>query len=164
MIQKNKSRKRALLKYLLSAPIFVLMLMLSSARVDSYPASHSSNTIATHDIPNFMQEDKNKVFTAVEQEPKFPGGEDAFMKFLGTNIKYPAEMKKKKAQGKVFVSFIVEEDGSLSNMKVLRDAGYGSGKESVRVLSMSPKWQPGIQNGKKVRVQYTVPISFTLKS
>ena len=164
MIQKNKSLKRALLKYLLPAPIFVLLLILSSARVDSYPDSHSSNTTVANEIPGFVQDSKNKVFTEVEKAPSFPGGEDAFMKFLGTNIKYPAEMKKKKAQGKVFVSFIVEEDGSLSNMKVLRDAGYGSGKESVRVLSMSPKWRPGVQNGKKVRVQYTVPINFTLKS
>jgi protein TonB len=138
------------------------MLMLSSARIESYSPSKLSNTTAVNEIPDFMQ-DKSKVFTVVEQEPKFPGGEDAFAKFLGTNIKYPAEMKQKKVQGKVFVSFIVEADGSLSTMKILRDLGYGSGKESVRVLSMSPKWQPGVQNGKKVRVQYTIPISFTLK-
>lgn len=72
-------------------------------------------------------------------------------------------MREKKVQGKVFIGFIVEKDGSLSNLKVLREPGYGSGKEALRVMSLSPKWEPGIQNKKKVRVQYTIPISFTLK-
>ena len=71
-------------------------------------------------------------------------------------------MREKGVEGKAFMSFIVEQDGSLSNIKVLKEPGYGSGKEASRVLALSPKWNPGIQNGHKVRVQYNVPISFAL--
>jgi len=71
-------------------------------------------------------------------------------------------MREKKIQGKVFVQYVVETDGSLSNVKALRGPGYGAEEESVRVISTSPKWKPGIQNGKAVRVQYTVPVNFSL--
>jgi TonB family protein len=163
MIQKNKSRKRALLKYLLSAPMFVLMLILSSATVDRYSAKPNSK-MDNYEIADSPQTHKDPVFTVVEQEPSFPGGEHKFLEYLSHNIKYPAEMKKKKVEGKVFISFIVEKDGSLSNIKVVRGLGYGSGEEAVKALKTSPKWEPGIQNGKKVRVQYTMPINFSLKA
>ena len=162
MIQKNKSRKRALLKYLLSAPVFVLMLVLSSATVNKYPGNTPTVSTKNDKLPVFQQKD-NKVFTVVEHEPTFPGGQNAFVKFLGQNMKYPALMKQKKVEGRAIISFIVEEDGSLSSMKILRDPGYGAGKEAVRGLGMSPKWEPGIQNHHKVRVQYVIPINFTLK-
>ncbi len=163
MIQKNKSRKRALLKYGLSAPLFVLMLILSSATFDSYSATIKRNAMAGNEILNSSQTDKGRVFTAVEKEPSFPGGEKKFAAYLGHNIKYPALMRQKKVEGTVVISFIVEKDGSLSSLKVLREPGYGSGKETIRVLSTSPKWEPGVQKGEKVRVQYTIPINFTLK-
>jgi TonB family protein len=162
MIQKNKSRKRALLKYLLSAPVFILMLILSSATIDNYSAKLRP-AVANDEVSDPPQTDKGKVFTAVEKEPSFPGGVKKFAAYLGHNIKYPALMKQKKVEGKVFLSFVVEKDGSLSNIKVVRDIGYGAGDEAKRVLSLSPKWEPGIEKGKKVRVAYTIPISFTLK-
>jgi TonB family protein len=164
MIQKNKSRKRALLKYGLSAPLFVLMLILSSATFDNYSATIKRNAMAGNDRLNSSQTDKGPVFTVVEKEPSFPGGENKFAAYLGHNIKYPALMRQKKVEGTVVISFIVEKDGSLSSLKVLREPGYGSGKETIRVLSTSPKWEPGVQKGKKVRVQYTIPINFTLKN
>ncbi len=101
-------------------------------------------------------------FAAVEKLPSFPGGEKAFSMFLANHIKYPKEAKDQKMQGRVIVSFIVEKDGSLTNIKILRDIGGGAGPEAVRVLSESPAWNPGIQNGKKVRVSYTMPVNFTL--
>ena len=163
MIQKNKSQKKSLLKYLLSAPLFVLMLILSSATINHDSTKSRSNALANNKL-QATQKPKDKVFTVVEKAPSYPGGLDNFYKFLAANIHYPAEMREKKVEGKVFVSFIVEEDGSLSNMKILREPGYGSGKETVRVMKLSPKWIPGVQNGKKVRVQYTVPVTFTLKA
>lgn len=163
MIQKNKSRKRALLKYGLSAPLFPLMLILSSATADNYSARTKRNAMSGNEILNSSQTDKGPVFTAVEKAPSFPGGEHKFAAYLGHHIKYPALMRQKKVEGRVLISFIVEKDGSLSSLKVLREPGYGSGKETLRVLSLSPKWEPGVQNGKKVRVQYTIPINFTLK-
>ncbi|WP_419802005.1 TonB family protein [Mucilaginibacter sp.] len=101
-------------------------------------------------------------FAAVEMLPSFMGGDKAFSMFLASHIKYPKEAKDQKIQGRVIVSFIVEKDGSLSNIKVLRDIGGGAGREAVRVLSESPAWNPGIQNGRKVRVSYTMPVNFAL--
>jgi len=102
------------------------------------------------------------VFTAVEVSPEFPGGEAAFGKFLQINIRYPAEDHKNKVQGKVYVQFVVERDGSLTDMKILRSPSETMSAETIRVLQLSPKWHPGIQHGKPVRVQYTVPINFSL--
>jgi len=159
MIQKNKSQKSALLKYLLAVPLFVLMLTLSSASIAKNEAVISSEKATL--LP---QQKDTRIFTAVEHAPDFPGGVDKFYKFLQQNIKYPAEARNKKVEGKVFVSFIVEKDGALSNLKIIRDLGAGCGNEALRVMKLSPKWNPGVQNGHKVRVQYTLPIAFTLKA
>ena len=161
MIQKNKSQKSALLKYLLSAPLFMLMLILSSATLDNKEKNKPSPQPETGVL--IPQNRKDIVFTTVEQEPSFPGGINSFSKFLVANIKYPSQARAKNVEGKVFISFIVEENGSLSDIKIVRDIGYGCGKEALRVMKLSPKWKPGIQNGHKVRVQYTIPISYTLK-
>ncbi|MGV8877685.1 MAG: TonB family protein [Sphingobacteriaceae bacterium] len=102
-------------------------------------------------------------FDKVEQLPKFPdGGDAAFGKYLASNIKYPAIAKENKIEGRVIVSFIVELDGALSDIKVLRDIGGSCGEEAIRVLKASPKWIPGMQNGKAVRVAYTCPITFNI--
>lgn len=102
------------------------------------------------------------IFSSVEINPSFPGGEAAFRQFLVNNVKYPKAAKDANVTGRVFVQFIVEPDGSLSNMKALRDPGSGLGNEALRVLGLSPNWTPGVQNGRPVRVQYTVPINFSL--
>ena len=159
MIQKNKSHKSALLKYLLVVPLSLLMLTLSSATMVKNEVEVTSEKASL-----FPQQKDTRVFTEVEHAPSYPGGINNFFQFLQQNIKYPVEAKNKKVEGKVFVSFIVEEDGSLSNLKVLRDPGAGCGAEALRVMKLSPKWNPGIQNKHKVRVQYTMPISFTLKA
>jgi protein TonB len=104
-----------------------------------------------------VEEDNNIYNTAgIEVKPDFPGGLDKFYKFIGKNFQVPEEEGLK---GKVFVTFVVEKDGSLTDIKVLRDIGYGTGKEAIRVLKSCPKWNPGEQNGKKVRVLYSLPIS-----
>ncbi|HEY1007628.1 MAG TPA: M56 family metallopeptidase, partial [Sphingobacteriaceae bacterium] len=102
-------------------------------------------------------------FASVEQLPKFPGGDEQFGKYLAGNLRYPAEAKEKHIAGRVFVSFIVEKDGALTDIKVLRGLGYGTDEEAVRVLKASPKWTPGMKEGKKVRVQFTIPIFFQLE-
>jgi protein TonB len=108
------------------------------------------------------EEDPNKIFTSVEQVPEFPGGLDAFGRYLGKNIRYPAVARENGTQGRVIVSFVCERDGSLTDVKVARGIGDGCDEEAVRVIKSSPKWKPGIQNGRPVRVAYSVPISFTL--
>jgi protein TonB len=95
----------------------------------------------------------------IEVKPDFPGGLQEFYKFIGKNYKTP---NVKNLKGKVFVMFVIEKDGSLTDIKVLRDIGHGTGEEAVRVLKECPKWLPGEQNGQKVRVLYSLPISIQL--
>ena len=111
-----------------------------------------------------VTEDDNKIFTAVENEPSYPGGIEKFYAYLGKNIRYPAVAKENNVSGKVFVTFVVEKDGSLTDVKVVRGIGSGCDEEAMRVLKASPKWKAGIQNGRPVRVQYTMPINFALQT
>ncbi len=105
---------------------------------------------------------ETEFFITVEKMPSFPGGEEELMKFLAENLEYPQDAREKGIQGKVYVTFIVEADGSVSNVKVLRDIGGGCGDEAARVVKTMPKWEPGKQKGKAVRVQYNLPVKFVL--
>lgn len=91
----------------------------------------------------------------IDKKPEFPEGIDAFYGFVGKNFIVPYAALK----GKVYVTFIIEKDGSISNIKVLRDLGHGTGAEAIRVLSICPKWIPGEKNGQKVRCLYSLPIT-----
>ena len=104
-----------------------------------------------------VEEDNTVYNTAgIEVKPDFPGGMEKFYNFISKNYRTPEEEGLK---GKVYVTFVVEKDGSLTDIKVLRDIGYGTGKEAIRVLKATPKWNPGEQNGKKVRCTFSLPIS-----
>lgn len=95
---------------------------------------------------------------AVKSEPQFPGGIEEFYKFIGKNFKTPSEITKNKIKAKVFIQFMIEKDGSLSEFKIVKDPGYDVGDEAIRVLKLSPNWIPGTEDGKPVRVLYTLPI------
>ena len=102
------------------------------------------------------------VYNAVEKMPEFPGGEQAMMKFIAENVTYPEKAKEEGVMGRVFLSFVVEKDGSVNEVRVLRGIGGGCDEEAVRVIKSMPKWKPGIQDGKAVRVNYQIPIHFKL--
>jgi TonB family protein len=104
----------------------------------------------------------SKIYQVVEVLPNFPGGMNNFINYLSANLRYPAADKDNNIQGKAVMQFVVEQDGSLSHIQVIRSPSIAMGQEAARVLASSPKWTPGIQNGKPVRAQYTIPISFTL--
>ncbi len=104
-----------------------------------------------------------EIFTVVESMPEFPGGMGELMKYLATNIKYPPLAKESGIQGRVFINFVVEPDGKISNVKVLRGIGGGCDEEAVRVVESMPKWKAGKQRGKPVRVSYNLPVKFTLQ-
>jgi protein TonB len=108
------------------------------------------------------EDDPNKIFTSVEKVPEFPGGIDAFYKYLQKTIHYPAVARENNTQGRVIISFVCEKDGSLTDVSVARGIGDGCDEEAMRVIKASPHWRPGIQNGRPVRVRYSVPIAFTL--
>ncbi|MBB2146540.1 TonB family protein [Pedobacter sp. LMG 31464] len=101
-------------------------------------------------------------FVTMETPPTYPGGLDKFYDFLGKTMKYPDSAVKNNVQGSVFVSFTVEKDGSLNDIKVDRKLGGGTDEEAVRVLKLSEKWNPGMQNGKVVRVKYNIPVKFAI--
>lgn len=109
------------------------------------------------------EEDEQVIFQVVENDPEFPGGIEAMYKFLAQNIKYPQLARENNITGRVYVTFVVEKDGSVSGVKVLRDIGGGCGAEAVRVVKSMPKWTPGKQRGKAVRVQYNLPVNFNLQ-
>ena len=104
-----------------------------------------------------------EVFLIVEEPPTFPGGDAALYKWLGENLKYPEEAKELGIQGRVFVSFVVEPDGSTSNVVVKRGIGGGCDEEAIRIVKAMPKWAAGKQRGQPVRVQFNLPIKFTLQ-
>lgn len=182
MLQKNKSHRMALVKYGLSAPLFILMMVLSSATINNSNTISVINTKAdkvfstpaskvteiTIDEPPKVDErqvaggDTTPVYTAVERVPEFPGGLEAFGKFLATNIKYPASAREQKIQGRVIITFVVERDGSLSNERIVRGITNDLDNEALRVMKLSPHWKPGMQGNRPVRVQYSVPINFAL--
>ena len=104
------------------------------------------------------------VFKIVEQMPQYPGGDDAMMKFIQKNIKYPDLERESDIQGRVVLGFIVNVDGSLSDITVRKSVSHGLDKEAIRVVKLMPNFIPGRQQGKAVRVQYMLPIMFKLAS
>ncbi|MFC3364221.1 energy transducer TonB [Pedobacter fastidiosus] len=118
--------------------------------------------------PNFKKPSKDSIpngtfdFVSVEKQPEFPGGLKAFYQYLGQNIKYPKEAAKNKIYGRVFLSFTVEKNGELTDIKVTRGVSRDIDAEAVRVISESPNWSPGIQFGVPVRVRYNINVNFNL--
>lgn len=110
-----------------------------------------------------VSQKNQKVFDVVEQMPQFPGGQAALFEYLMNNVKYPADAVKQKVEGRVIASFVVETDGSITEVNVWRPVFPSLDAEAIRVLQAMPKWTPGMQDGKPVRVKYTVPVIFKLK-
>ncbi|PAW92253.1 hypothetical protein CKK33_01580 [Mucilaginibacter sp. MD40] len=186
MLQKNKSQRIKLIKYGLSAPLFVLMLVLSSATISNsntvkninrkagdvlaspakevisgqYQSSKNENTEGNAQMVIDTVPKKQKFTVTVA--PSFPGGEAAFARFLASNIKYPVAAKNNKVQGRSLIAFTIGTDGSLSNFKVAKGIGGGADEEAIRVIKMSPKWAPATVNGQPVKTSYVVPVNFSL--
>ena len=110
-----------------------------------------------------QKDQKEDPFNVVEDMPAFPGGMEAMIQFISSNIKYPAAAKKQKVDGRVLVKFVVEKDGSITEVKVIKPAFPSLDAEAIRVVKAMPKWKPGYQNGQAVRVQFAMPINFSLK-
>lgn len=163
------------MKNLSYLPLCVLCLLMAcqnkpeSTTVEMQPpppieASKSSDTIIPPPTPVEAKNDTETTynFVTMENPPTYPGGMAAFYKFLGQNIKYPADAAEKNVQGNVVLSFLVAKDGSINDVKVDQKLGSGTDEEAVRVLKMSKKWNPGTQEGKPVNVKYSIPVKFSL--
>ena len=117
-------------------------------------------------VPVEVEEEEvteQEIFQIVEEMPAYPGGDQKLMEYVAKNIKYPQIARETGIQGRVFVGFVVEPDGSVSNVKVLRGIGGGCDEEAMRVVKSMPKWKPGKQRGKAVRVSYMLPVNFKLQ-
>lgn len=172
MMTKSRTQNFARLKLMLVLPLALSMLLVISCGPDVpsqqekelvKPQTDAPNEADRPPPPPQAQEDEKKIiFTVVEVMPEYPGGEKEMMKFLAENIKYPTVAKENGISGKVYVTFIVDKNGLIDNITVLRGIGGGCDEEAMRVIKMMPKWKPGTQRGQAVRVQYNVPIKFTL--
>jgi TonB family protein len=128
---------------------------LSDDKIQSGPSSESVNE-------GLRYEGKLYDLGNVELSPEYQGGQKALLKFLASKLKYPVRARDNKIQGKVYIGFIVEKNGSLTDFKVVRGIGAGCDEEAIRILKLSPIWKPGYVNGKPVRTSYTLPIAFQL--
>lgn len=132
-------------------------------------AEATQETVIPEYVPYVPEEKEEEVieeepiFVVVESMPQFPGGLTELMRYLSTSIKYPALAKESGIQGKVFVSFVIEKDGSVTDISILRGIGGGCDEEAVRVVENMPKWIPGKQRNMPVRVRFNLPIKFTLQ-
>ncbi len=115
------------------------------------------------EVEEEVVEDTEEVFIIVEQMPQFPGGDEALLKYLATSVKYPVIAQENGIQGRVFVSFVIDKNGDVTNVRVARPFDPNLDKEAVRVVQSMPKWTPGKQRGKAVKVSYNVPINFVLQ-
>ena len=130
----------------------------------SGPVSHVSGPVmAGPPAPVQEESDEGEIFEVVEQNPMFPGGDKALMQYLQKNLKYPAQAQENGIQGRVMVQFVVNKDGSIVEPKIIRPVDPSLDKEAIRVVSSMPKWTPGKQRGKNVRVRFTLPVTFRLQ-
>ena len=155
-------------KTLLSSMIIILMGVLGACSSNtsdktSLPEQSASENETATPVAIEVPDTLGKTYDAVEVMPEFPGGSAELLKYLSTHIKYPTMSQEMGSQGRVIVQFVVDKDGSITNPTVVRGVDAYLDKEAIRVISGMPKWKPGVQNGKKVRVKYTVPVVFRLQ-
>ncbi|MBW6497884.1 MAG: TonB family protein [Bacteroidales bacterium] len=190
IMMMNKKTKnpvlKAVLSLMLSAGLFAGLMLLQSASLQAteLPFTQSETEVVNLTVigllpeaapqppsvpppppptpPEKQQVPDDVIFTVVEEQPRFPGGEDARVQYMVENLRYPADARSAGIQGTVFVTFVVEDDGSITGVRVLRGIGGGCDEEAVRVVKNMPTWTPGRQRGQNVRVQYNMPIRFVL--
>jgi protein TonB len=121
-------------------------------------------TVFVEPVKEVVVEDDNQVYTFVEQNAEFPGGTEAMYKFINKNVKYPAQARRMGTEGKVFVGFVINKDGSIVDVAIVKGISAECDKEAMRVIQMMPPWKAGKQNGKAVRVKFILPINFKLSS
>ena len=168
MMNKKRTRKIGRTKYLMFLPLAALLMIVSNIETVARSVQRVNKPLTTtestqQEAPLVVSKDTADIFEVVEQMPVFPnGGFRGLMQYLGDNIRYPEAAKKAGTEGRVTVQFVVEKDGSISNVKTIREVSPDLDQEAIRVISEMPKWKPGTQRGEPVRVRYTVPVVFRL--
>lgn len=160
MITQKQKTKRMVIRMLLTLPVFAMLILLNT-QCDN-PKSNAETNVSKEQVPVEKSEGQvcDTIYNVAETMPQFPGGPNELMKYLSENTKYPESAKANKIEGRVFVSFVIEKDGSVTNAEVMRGIGKECDAEALRVVSSMPKWQPGTQSGEAVRCRFTVPFIF----
>jgi TonB family protein len=160
MITQSKKAKGVVIKALLTLPLFALLLFANcKSNGNTTPKEEKAAVAEAQATP----QNEDDIFTgSVEKMPEFPGGTNAMFNFISKNVTYPESAKEAGVEGKVYVQFVVEKDGSLSSFQVIRGVSDELDAEAIRVSKMMPKWTPGMNEGKPVRVQFTLPFNFKL--
>ncbi|HSG68454.1 MAG TPA: energy transducer TonB, partial [Bacteroidales bacterium] len=173
MMNKKRTTKVARLKLLVALPLALSLLLVISFSPEVMaqekktippppPKTTKTDAKPVEKVEPVKIEKEELVYTVVEEMPQYPGGQKAMYAYLGENIKYPEEAKKKGISGTVFVTFVILDNGEVSNVSILRGVGYGCDEEALRVVKGMPKWTPGKQDGKPVNVSFNLPIKFNL--
>jgi protein TonB len=139
-----------------------LILVLNAVLLSAGFANGQSSVDSTNSSVK-SQTKQSTVFTVVDKMPEFPGGDDSLLKFINMNTTYPDSAKAEGITGRVYVTFVIDESGKVTDAKILRGLGYGCDEEVLRVMSIMPLWSSGMQNGKAVKVQYNLPFVFSLR-
>ncbi len=139
-----------------------LLLCCGSAMAQNYNVEEPSAPPPAIPVDSSTKVQSDPIYHVVEQMAEFPGGQAALMDYLKKNLRYPEIARESEVQGRVIVRFVVNEDGKISDVVILRDIGSGCGQEAKRVVSSMPKWAPGRQNGKAVKTYFTLPVTFRL--
>ena len=168
MITKNQKAKGSVIKVLLTLPVFALLILLNTQCDNTKPNEEKQQTTVTEtetilEQPVYDTEAatlQDSIYRVSEVMPQYPGGPNEIMRYLQENIKYPQSAKDNKIEGRVFVTFVVEKDGSITNATVLRGIDKECDAEALRVVSSMPKWNPGQHKGEVVRTQFTIPIIY----
>ena len=161
-------KKHKPFRLLYKLPLLALLFIIISCSTDEEPVTQiqhveEKEAQTPKQAVDESQEDTT-VYTFAEQMPQFKGGEAEMMEFLGENVRYPEEAQEAGVEGIVVASFVVEKDGTLSDIQILKDLGMGTDEEVIRVIEkMSGQWVPGKQAGEPVRFRYTLPVRFTIK-
>ncbi|RLD59253.1 MAG: hypothetical protein DRJ05_06690 [Bacteroidetes bacterium] len=166
MNSKLNTKKADMQKMAFVRPLaIILTLMISISINGKISAQEVDNRTEKQNPESDGSTQKEPIYAIVTKMPSFPGGDKAFQKFLSRNIKYPEEARKNGIAGTVYLKFNIEKDGEVSNVKLLRGIGGGCDEEAIRVVSLLPNYNPGLdENGKPVRTVFNIPISFNLDS
>jgi len=170
MMTKSRSKRVSRIKIILAFPAILLLIASTSSVSAIYLTNDAEKTTPLQTVskqnenpdPGPIQGKEDSVYKVVEKMPLFNGGTEELYSYLGKNIKYPDEAKQKGIEGIVFVTFVIEKDGSVTNVKILRGIGAGCDEEAYRVVETMPNWTPGYQDGKPVRVSFALPIKYKL--
>ncbi len=159
MMNKKKSYLRKLANCLSVLPLILLLITANSLYAQT---KETQQEAVPPQEPKKKENKSNEIFIVVENQPEYPGGVEAMEKFLSENIRYPIEAMKKGVQGRVITKFIINKDGSLSDIDIVRGVDSLLDAEAIRVIGMMPKWKPGTQKDKAVNVEFTLPVVFRL--